>query len=147
MPPNAGVGIDLVHIPRLTDAISRRPGLAARLFTPAEREEAARRARPFEFLAGRFAAKEASFKALSRGWPRLSWTEIEVPSGPSGRPVLGFAGRAAFLAEGCQAQVSISHERDWAVAYVVIIGVLSRAASISSSSMIRSRGVDRGGEE
>ena len=54
-----GVGIDLLEIERLERALARRPRLAERLFTDAERAYAATRARPVMHLAARFCAKEA----------------------------------------------------------------------------------------
>jgi holo-[acyl-carrier protein] synthase len=58
------VGIDLLEIERLEQALERRPGLALRLFTDGERAYAAKRARPGQHLAARFCAKEAVAKAL-----------------------------------------------------------------------------------
>ena len=76
-----GVGIDVVDISRFVDSLRRAPGLAERLFTPAEA------ARPPASLAARFAAKEALAKAL--GAPGdLAWHDAEVVSESSGRPLL-----------------------------------------------------------
>jgi holo-[acyl-carrier protein] synthase len=58
------IGIDLIEIGRLERALERRPRLAERLFSPAELEFASARARPGRHLAARFAAKEATVKAL-----------------------------------------------------------------------------------
>ena len=59
-----GIGIDLLEIERLERALERRPRLALRLFTDAEREYAQARARPGQHLAARFCAKEAVYKAV-----------------------------------------------------------------------------------
>ena len=75
----SGVGLDLLEIERLERAIERRPGLATRLFTDAERAYAASRARPGQHLAARFCAKEAVAKAL--GMQAWSWQDVEVPAG------------------------------------------------------------------
>ena len=65
----SGVGIDLLDVERFERALSRRPRLAERLFTRAERDYAATRARPAMHLAARFCAKEAVAKALGlTGW-------------------------------------------------------------------------------
>ena len=72
----SGVGIDLLDVERFERALSRRPRLAERLFTPAERDYAASRARPAMHLAARFCAKEAVAKALGlTGW---SFRDVEV---------------------------------------------------------------------
>ena len=60
-----GLGLDLLEIERLERALERRPRLAERLFTDAERAYAAARARPAQHLAARFCAKEAVAKALA----------------------------------------------------------------------------------
>jgi holo-[acyl-carrier protein] synthase len=73
-------------------------------------------------LAGRFAAKEAASKALGTGWYGLSFREIEVLKKESGEPVLKLHGRANKRASelGCTDwQISISHEREFAIAFVI----------------------------
>jgi holo-[acyl-carrier protein] synthase len=105
-----GVGIDLLEIERLERAIARRPRLAERLFTDAEREYAASRARPGQHLAARFCAKEAVAKALRlTAW---SWRDIEVLEGP--RLVLHGA-----LA-GHDVELSLTHTRGMAGAVAVV---------------------------
>src|SRR5918911_2178566 len=85
-----GVGIDLLEIERLERALARRPRLAERLFTDAERAYAATRARPVMHLAARFCAKEAVAKALQlREW---SWRDVEVVGGGGEPPAGGLAG-------------------------------------------------------
>jgi holo-[acyl-carrier protein] synthase len=76
-----GVGIDLLEIDRLEQALERRPRLAERLFTARELAYASRRLRPAQHLAARFCAKEAVAKALRlQAW---SWQDIEVLEGPT----------------------------------------------------------------
>ena len=73
------VGIDLLEIDRLERALERRPRLALRLFTEAERAYAASRARPGQHLAARFCAKEAVAKALAlEAW---SFRDVEILGG------------------------------------------------------------------
>ena len=87
-----GVGIDLLEIDRLSAALERRPNLAARLFTDAEREYSAGKANPAQHLAARFCAKEAVAKALSlEAW---SWRDIEVVP-TSGAPRVALHGKLA----------------------------------------------------
>ena len=118
-------GIDVVDIARFGAALERWPRLAERLFTAGERSYAAARPRPVESLAARFAAKEATFKALGEGWPALSWQQVEVVpgNGPGkGRPRLSLTGRAAALAGGGRLAVSLAHDGGIAVAQVIIEG-------------------------
>jgi holo-[acyl-carrier protein] synthase len=103
-----GVGIDLLEIERLERALERRPRLAERVFTDAERTYAASRARPGLHLAARFCAKEAVAKAL--GMTAWGWREVEVvatEAAPEVRLSGLVAARAAEL--GVRASISLTH--------------------------------------
>ena len=111
-----GVGIDLLEIERMERALERHPRLAERVFTAAEREYAAARARPGRHLAARFAAKEAVAKALGlRNVLRLG--EIEVVAGEP--PTVRLSGRAAEAAAGRRIEISLTHSRDNAAAVAI----------------------------
>jgi holo-[acyl-carrier protein] synthase len=112
-------GIDVVQVARLEAALQRWPRLEERLFTPEERRYAAGRPHPVESLAARFAAKEATMKALGQGWPKISWHDIEVVRGDD-RPELRLTGRAAPLAGGGHLAVSLAHDGGVAVAQVIL---------------------------
>jgi holo-[acyl-carrier protein] synthase len=112
------VGIDLLEIERMEQALARRPRLAERLFTESEREYAAGRARPAQHLAARFCAKEAVAKALAlQVWDPL---DVEVISGAP--PRVHLSGRAARRAGelGVTVEVSLTHTRGMAGAVAVI---------------------------
>jgi holo-[acyl-carrier protein] synthase len=113
------VGIDIVDIARLERVLARWPRMAEWVFTAGERSYAERRSRPGQHLAARFAAKEATFKALGEGWPRLSWHEVEVVS-EGRRPRLRLSGRARELAGEAAASVSLAHDGGMAVAQVLL---------------------------
>ena len=115
----SGVGLDLLEIERLERAIERRPGLATRLFTDAERAYAASRARPGQHLAARFCAKEAVAKALGmRAW---SWQDVEVPSGGEDAHVVLHGDMATRASElGVRVAVSLTHTRTMAGAVAVL---------------------------
>jgi holo-[acyl-carrier protein] synthase len=110
-----GVGIDVVDIARFEATLERTPGMAERLFTPAEREL------KIASLAARFAAKEAVAKAL--GAPGdLHWHDAEVTSEPSGRPVLSVTGTvAARAAELGVASFHLSLSHDAGIASAVVV--------------------------
>jgi holo-[acyl-carrier protein] synthase len=115
----AGIGIDLLEIGRLERALRRHPRLAERVFTPAERDYAAGRARPGRHLAARFAAKEAVVKALGlSGEFRLR--DVEVVAGEP--PAVRLSGRAAEAAAGEPVAVSLTHSREFAGAVAVLGG-------------------------
>ncbi len=102
------VGIDLLEIDRLERALERRPRLAERLFTDAERAYAAARGRPGQHLAARFCAKEAVAKAL--GLEHWSFRDVEV-LGSGGPPELRLSGAVAARASalGVRVEVSLTH--------------------------------------
>lgn len=64
----AGIGVDMLEIARMQQAIERRPHFIRRMFTDAERAYCERTARPAEHYAARFAAREAVLKALGTGF-------------------------------------------------------------------------------
>jgi holo-[acyl-carrier protein] synthase len=113
------VGIDLLEIERLERALERRPALAERFFTDAERAYAAGRARPGQHLAARFCAKEAVAKALELDAWR--WRDVEVLPGPGGAPQVRLSGAVARAAheQGAQVSVSLTHTRGTAAAVAV----------------------------
>jgi holo-[acyl-carrier protein] synthase len=110
-----GAGIDLLEIERLEQALERRPALATRLFTEAERAYAAGRGRPGQHLAARFCAKEAVAKAL--GLTAWSWQDIEVVPGEAG-PHIRLHGKLAQL--DAHVDVSLTHSRTMAGAVAVL---------------------------
>ena len=119
------VGVDLVEIPRIERVLARYGDrFLERVFTPAERVYA--RGRVPE-LAARFAAKEAVSKALGVGVRMLApdgigWREVEVLGDWRGRPQITLCGRAAERAAELgltEWAVSLSHTREYAVAFVV----------------------------
>jgi holo-[acyl-carrier protein] synthase len=110
-----GIGVDLVDIARLEQALRRTPALAERLFTEGER------AGPPASLAACFAAKEAVAKAL--GAPAgLRWADVEVGHDKAGRPDLTVRGTVADAAGRLGVRrwhVSLTHDGGVSVAFVV----------------------------
>jgi holo-[acyl-carrier protein] synthase len=125
-----GVGIDAVDVLRLRRALERRPRLAERVFTDAERAYAATAADPGPRLAARFAAKEAVAKALGVGIGAVAWRQVEVVRDGRGAPSLALAGEAAALSARrgvTRWHLSLTHTDTLAVASVVAEGELGRA--------------------
>ncbi|MEU7046692.1 holo-ACP synthase [Streptomyces varsoviensis] len=119
-----GVGIDVAEIDRFDAALRRTPGLAARLFLDRELLLPSGERRGPASLAARFAAKEALAKAL--GAPAgLLWTDAEVVTEESGRPVLSVRGTVAARAAELGVRgwhVSLSHDAGVASAVVIAEG-------------------------
>jgi holo-[acyl-carrier protein] synthase len=114
------VGIDMIAIPRVRHVLERHDErFLRRVFTP--EEVAYCRGRVPE-LAARFAAKEAVMKALGTGARGVGWREIEVLPNRRGKPLVYLYGRARERAERIGLtgiDVTMSHERDFALAAVV----------------------------
>ena len=114
------LGVDLLEVDRLEAALARRPGLADRLFTPAEQAYAAGKARPAMHLAARFCAKEAVTKALRLDVMRA--LEIEVVGGGTSAVGVALTGEAAARAAelGSEVVVSLTHTRGLAAAVAAL---------------------------
>src|ERR1044071_1012816 len=94
------VGVDLIEIERIEQALERYAGFRARCFTDAEREYFDSRGNPAQHYAARFAGKEAVGKALGCG-VRFTWREIEIVGRP--KPGVKLSGRTKAWAERVQA--------------------------------------------
>ena len=120
-----GIGVDIVKTERMRAAVQRwGDRFLHRVFTPDEISYAYSKNQPHLSLSVRFAAKEALVKALG-GAVAVSFREIEVNSNPLGRPSLQVKGRLEefFRSSGITcAHVSLSHERDYGIACVVLEG-------------------------
>jgi holo-[acyl-carrier protein] synthase len=121
-----GTGVDLAEIDRIERALAASHGarLRDRVFTPGEQSYCESRGRGrSESYAARFAAKEATMKALGVGWGKdAAWSEIEVVRERGGAPRLVLSGRAAATASRrgiVRFSLSLSHAANLAIAFVV----------------------------
>ncbi len=123
-----GVGTDLIEIGRIRDSVERfGERFLGRVFTPTEIEYClGKKKGAAESFAARFAAKEAGAKALGTGISRgIGWKDIEVRRDPGERPRLVWRGRAADRVRELgirRAELSLTHSRDLAMAFVVVEG-------------------------
>ena len=118
-----GLGVDLCEIARVERAISRHPTFRDRVFTPEEIAYCESKARPAESYAGRFAAREATIKALG-GYGGRRWQDISVTRHPSGAPAIRLDGNAKRRADALgvtEVLITFSHERTSAVAFAVAV--------------------------
>jgi holo-[acyl-carrier protein] synthase len=118
--PRVVAGVDIIEIARIERTLADfGDRFLQRVFTARERERYA--GRPSE-LAARFAAKEATSKALGTGIRGIRWREMEILANRRGKPVLVLHGGAAERASqlGLVAfDVSLTHSRTDAMAFVV----------------------------
>jgi holo-[acyl-carrier protein] synthase len=122
-----GVGLDVCPVARMADALARHGDrFASRIFTDAERAYARDRGNRDETYAARFAAKEATSKAL--GAPRgIGWHDVEVVPAISGErgPQVILRGRAREVAEQrgiVNVLLSITHAGGVAAAVAIAVG-------------------------
>jgi len=120
-----GLGIDLCEVRRIEELHTRYGDrFLQRIFTDDERSRCRNPRRIYECLAGRFAAKEASLKALGTGLALgIAWRDVELVGGESQRPSMRFSRRAGeiFDARGAtHSHVSITHDAGFAVAVAIL---------------------------
>ena len=123
-----GIGTDIVQISRIEAALSRNERFAEKILGPEELEKfRARRERSevrgLRFLATRFSAKEAFSKAIGLGMRMpMTWRSAQMLNAPSGKPVIVCSGALEeFMRQNkLSAQVTISDEADYGVAFVIV---------------------------
>jgi len=119
----AGIGVDVVHVHRM-ERWRKIPGLLERYFHPDELSAALAKGSGVDLsLAARFAAKEAFGKALGTGLTGIVLKDIMVKNRHNGQPEITVTGTALSALEQSGASrihVSLTHERDNAVAMVVL---------------------------
>lgn len=125
-----GTGIDLIEVERIERALTR-PGTGERfrrrVYTDREAAYCESRGRPrYQSYAARFAAKEATMKAMGTGWNRnVGWSEIEVVRERGKAPTIRLSGKAAAYARKRNItafHLSITHTARDAMAHVIAEG-------------------------
>jgi holo-[acyl-carrier protein] synthase len=122
-----GLGIDLCTVTRMQEQLDApERGFLEAVFTAAEIAHCESRPHPAEHFAARFAAKEATLKALAGGKTSGSfWLDIEIVTAEGGVPRLVLHGRARDIADELgthRLHVSLSHDRQFATATVIAEG-------------------------
>jgi holo-[acyl-carrier protein] synthase len=118
-----GLGVDLCEIARMERALFRHPTFRDRVFTPEEIAYCDTKARPAESYAGRFAAREATIKALG-GYGGRRWQDISVTRHPSGAPAIRLDGNAKRRADALgvtEVLITFTHERTNSVAFAIAV--------------------------
>lgn len=119
-----GIGVDLVSLARIDHVMAQHGAFLDRICTEKEQRHCRRGGRlHVASIAGHFAAKEAASKALGTGIGKVRWHDLEIDHDAAGAPRLIFHGAAKQRAEtlGChRTHISISHEKDHAIAMVIL---------------------------
>ena len=121
-----GIGTDIVHVNRMHENLDKYGDkFARRILTESEFNEFKEKQNQAAFLAKRFAAKEATAKAMGTGFSGgLSLHHIGVEHDDAGKPILAFLDVAEkFVKEKKikQTHLSLADERDYAVAFVTLV--------------------------
>lgn len=118
-----GIGVDIIEIARIKEAVELNINFIEKLFSKNEIEYLQTRNLRAEYIAGRFAAKEAVSKALGTGFRGFNMKDIEIDRNSLGKPMINLKGKAKHIAEKCgnyKMHISISHDRHSAIAYAVL---------------------------
>jgi holo-[acyl-carrier protein] synthase len=123
-----GLGIDIVEIRRIAKMMEKHTGFVERILSAEERAllPSAGEWRLAEYVAGRFAAKEAASKALGTGiGGSLGFHDIRITKEAGGRPLLQLAPAALARLfpeqhDRLRFHLSISHSKEYAAAQVII---------------------------
>jgi len=112
-----GTGIDIIEIDRIQKAVEKwDDSFLNHVLTAVEIENGKKFKFPYRHYAGRFAAKEAIFKAA--GIPNLSWHDVTILNDREGKPYCQFNN----IEFKNRIHISISHSRDYAVASAIVEG-------------------------
>ncbi|MGH3022147.1 MAG: holo-ACP synthase [Gaiellaceae bacterium] len=119
------VGLDVIEIERVREALERYPRFRERCFTEAERAYCDSRANPAQHYAARFAGKEAVGKALGFGVARaFAWKDVEIAGRP--KPSVTLSGKVEAWSQRVGAgalDLSMTHSRGIAAAVCVVADV------------------------
>lgn len=118
------IGIDIVSVSRMRQAIERGGRhFLDRIFTKREQAYCEKKRNKYENYAARFAAKEALIKAKKGGAGRFAFSQIEVIRGLRGAPGIELtqeARQALRISRSASFELSIAHEREFAIAMVMM---------------------------
>ena len=126
-PKIIGIGIDIIEVTRIASSCQKWVDrFEQRIYTQKERNYWGEPPLRYQRLAARFAAKEATFKALGTGLINgMQWTDIEVLPDELGKPIITLLNETKRYAEtiGVSEQmITLSHTNDYAVANVILFG-------------------------
>lgn len=119
----AGIGTDIAEVKRFEKWVDN-PEILERFFNEKEYSSAGSKAAKCQHYAVRFAAKEAFSKALGTGITGFGLKEVYITNDSEGKPLLNIEGSALSIMKerlgDCNAFVTLSHEKEYAVAFVIL---------------------------
>lgn len=121
-----GHGIDIINVNRVDRLLARFPEkFSRRIYTAEEISYCQQQSVPGESFAARLAAKEAIYKVMSPCLEVLRWREINITCKNGGKPKVELRGRTNLVSQEMRItnwQISLSHEKEFAVASVIAEG-------------------------
>ena len=118
-----GIGTDIVDIKRIGNAIEKHRGFCDKILSQEEFQMSINDKNFVQYVAGRFAAKEAISKAMGTGIRGFKFKDIVIVNDEYGAPRVRLQGKAheiANLRGKYNIHLSISHERMYAIAYAIM---------------------------
>ncbi len=119
-----GIGTDIIEVGRVARMVSKGRHFLETVFTEKEMEYCDTKVRKSEHYAARYAAKEATLKAMGVGWRGgLAFCDIEVLNDELGRPQVFPRGQVKRFFEQYRirrSSISLSHSKESAVAVVIL---------------------------
>ncbi|QEK13572.1 holo-ACP synthase [Crassaminicella thermophila] len=119
-----GIGIDIIEIKRIKNAINRNDKFLQRIFCKEEINYFSTINYRINTIAGTFAAKEAVIKALGTGLRNFKWTDIQIHRDHLGKPFVVLQNNAKKIAQENSIKeilITISHSKEYAVAQALAI--------------------------
>ena len=118
-----GIGIDLVEVSRIKNAVTTKKTFLERIYSKEEIKLSDRGKFRFEELAGRFAVKEAILKAIKTGWRQgVKFKEIIILNEKSGAPYVTLTGKVREITDSLGVEsilISISHTKELAIGMAI----------------------------
>jgi|TARA_Y100000310_G_scaffold311826_1_gene358505 holo-[acyl-carrier protein] synthase len=119
-----GIGTDIVGVARVS-RIYEKYGkrFLDKILTPDEKEYCLSHENPSQYIAARFAAKEATAKCFGHGiGAKMEWKHIELRRRKSGQPYIQFSEHAlkTFCNLECEVYISVSHTKEYATATAIV---------------------------
>lgn len=128
-----GIGTDIIEIERIKNLCLKNERFIFKTFTENEMSLFGDNLDRYSTIAGNFAAKEACTKVFGTGITGLNWKDMEILRDPAGKPLVNLHGNALKIAESMGIKkifISISHCREYAVAYGLGTGGIDNEGSI-----------------
>ena len=118
-----GIGIDIIEIDRIKKSVDTfGEHFLNKVYTKSEIDYCLAKHNKYQHLAARFAAKEAIYKAIARGWEKeATWKNMEITNEKNGLPVVKLLGKLnQFIGDDKDIKISLSHSDNYVTAVAIV---------------------------